>query len=71
MRRTTGLEEDNLDNDRGMGIAAKLTLGVLLWSATKGLMKLGAMAGAALLGWKLVTRMLGRSPSTDAATVPA
>ena len=58
MRTKTGTR-----NDEEMGIGTKLTLGLLLWKLAKGGVKLGAMAGAAVLGWKLATRAFDRTAS--------
>ncbi|HSL11890.1 MAG TPA: hypothetical protein VLA82_11310 [Actinomycetota bacterium] len=55
-------------DDQDMGIGAKLTLGVVLWKFAKGLVKLGAMAGAAVLGWRMVSRMFDRQGTTDTET---
>ena len=58
-------------DDDEMGIGAKLTLGLLLWKATKGVVKIGALAGAAVLGWRLVSRMFDRGASENEATAIA
>jgi hypothetical protein len=55
-------------DDDEMGIGAKLTLGLLLWKATKGVVKVGALAGAAVLGWRLVGRMFERSGASESET---
>jgi hypothetical protein len=55
-------------DDEEMGIGAKLTLGIFLWKMTKGVVKLGAMAGAAVLGWRLVSRMFDKTGTTAGAT---
>jgi hypothetical protein len=46
--------------DEEIGVVGKLTIGILLVAALKGLVKLGAMAGAAFLGWKLGRSLLER-----------
>ena len=60
-------QTEHRDDDE-MGIGAKLTLGLLLWKTTKGVVKLGAMAGAAVLGWRLVSRMFDRSGASESQT---
>ena len=55
--------------DEEMGIGTKLTLGFVLWSITKGAVKLGAMAGAAVLGWRVVSRMFDRNSETETGVV--
>jgi hypothetical protein len=62
-----GTKTDHRD-DEEMGIGAKLTLGVFLWKMTKGVVKLGAMAGAAVLGWRLVSRMFDKTGSMESET---
>jgi hypothetical protein len=61
-----GAREKHDDDD--MGMSGKLTLGLLIWKTTKGLVKLGAMVGAAVLGWRLVRGMLERSGSSTSET---
>ena len=58
-------------DDEEMGLGAKLTLGLILWKLTKGIVKLGAMAGAAVLGWRVATKLVDRATSggTEAPAV--
>ncbi len=65
-----GAKTDHRD-DEEMGIGAKLTLGLILWKLTKGVVKIGAMAGAAVLGWRVATRLVDRATSggTETPTV--
>jgi hypothetical protein len=63
MRRT----RDRHDDD-DLGLGGKLTLGLFVWKATKGLVKLGAMVGAAVLGWRLVRGVLERQGSSTSET---
>lgn len=53
------------DHDDEMGIGTKFTFGLVLWKTTKGLVKIGAMAGATVLGWQLVSRMFDRKGSAE------
>ena len=55
-------------DDEEMGLGAKLTLGLILWKVTKGIVKLGAMAGAAVLGWRVATRLVDRATSSGTET---
>lgn len=59
------------ENDDEMGIGAKFTLGLVLWKVVKGVVKLGAMAGAAVLGWRLVSRMFDQRDSAAETETPA
>lgn len=55
-------------DDQDMGIGAKLTLGVMLWKAVKGVVKIGAMAGAAVLGWRMISKMFDRMGTSESQT---
>jgi len=55
-------------DDQDMGIGAKLTLGVALWKTVKGVVKIGAMAGAAVLGWRMISKMFDRMGASESQT---
>jgi hypothetical protein len=63
-------ETEHRDDDE-MGIGAKLTLGLILWKVAKGVVKIGAMAGAAILGWRVATRMFDRATSSSSESTEA